>query len=138
MVRQIMLCAVLAVVLAGCGTWEVERLAPVSKLSCVKVADVTASSPAAAEIIREQLRAELQKNGLNVTDDCEYRLIISWDVISEAGEASCSGLVKLSNNEKPLIVWTYRWDSLWDISIKRSSPIDFSRRMAKEIAKEVK
>jgi hypothetical protein len=125
------------VLLAGCGTWEVERLAPVSKLSCVKVADVTASSPAAAEIIREQLRAELQKNGLNVTDDCEYKIITSWDAQGGA-EFMVSSRVKLSNNEKPLIIWTYCWNSLWDTSMKRYSPIDFSRRMAKEIAKEVK
>jgi outer membrane lipopolysaccharide assembly protein LptE/RlpB len=133
MVRQIMLCAVLAVVLAGCGTWEVERLAPVSKLSCVKVADVTASSPAAAEIIREQLRAELQKNGLNVTDDCEYKLVISWDA---QGSMVVSSRVTLSDNKKTLIVWTYRWDFFWDVS--KHSPIDFARDMAWKIAKEVK
>jgi hypothetical protein len=128
----------MAVLVGGCGTWEVERLVPVSKLSCIKVADVTASSPAAAEIIKEQLKAELQKKGLNVTDDCEYKIVVLWDSLGSSEVTTVNSRVKLSDNKKTLIVWTYYWDSAWDISVKRSSPIDFSRLMAREIAKEVK
>jgi hypothetical protein len=132
MAKQIV-CAVLMVLLAGCGTWEVERLSPVPKLSCVKVADVTASSPAAAEIIREQLKAELQKKGLNVTDDCEYKIVVSWDALDGI---VISSIVKLSDNKKTLIIWKYWCDSAWDA--KDVSPITFSRFAAREIAKEVK
>jgi len=132
MVRQIVCAVLMAGLIGGCGTWEVERLSPISKLSCVKVADVTASSPAATEIIREQLKAELQKNGLNVTDDCEYKIDTWW----EGGELSISSRVKLSDNKKTLIIWTYCWNAEWDVA--RRSSIDFAKQMARRIAEEVK